>query len=459
MNDAERWNTHRRYVYILAKVALAAVVLTVAWFVFEQLSDVLINIGISFLVAYLLDPLVDWFEARGINRTVAIFLLMVVGLGLLVAAFFIFAPTIVNEFSEVAQKTLPNLVDTARERYQSTSEWLHARTGFGLPKTFNETFSSYGQKLQDVATDVVQRITSVTGEFLSASWAVIAYLVNVAIIPLFVFYYLRDFDKMTAFMATLIPLPMRDRVLTKVRRVDTVVGDWFRGQMTVCAILGTLYGIGLTALDVKLGLVIGILAGLLHLIPYLGFVVGLILALVMSAVDGTSGWIQFFGVIILFVSVQTAESYFITPKIVGERVGLSPLMVIVVLLIGAKLFGFWGVLLAVPAAGVVRVFVLDAIAEYKRSRLFLGEDNFLRLLARGPNGVGEDVREALRQAAESDLDVPLPALPSREELERRSYVLIAGTGDLADPGEPAPEPSAPAAADPIPPVPTDDGPV
>jgi predicted PurR-regulated permease PerM len=283
-------------------------------------------------------------------------------------------------------------------------------------------------------------MTSVTTQFLSGTWAVLASIFNAALVPLFAFYFLRDFDKMKASMSGLVPLPHRERVAVRARRVDGVVGHWFRGQVTVAAILGISYTVGLGLCGVKLWYAIGILAGVMSIVPYLGFLVGIGLALLMSGLDDGSGWGQIVGVLCVFAVVQMTDAYFITPKIVGDKVGLSPVVVIIVLLMGGASFGFLGVLLAIPTTAVLRVFVLEAIADYKRSRAFLGEQNYLAMLAEGPSSMDAEVREALRQAAEAALDTKLPTVLTADELKAIGKGSSLGsavdseTGDDSDKG-------------------------
>jgi predicted PurR-regulated permease PerM len=422
MNDSVRWYSHRRYLYLLAKVVFFSLFVLGAWWFLGRLSNIVIPLFISMLIAYLFDPMVDWFENKGVNRTLAIAFMMMVGLGTVTLFLVLITPTLVEEVSLLYTEKLPRFFRDVQAWYLDTQMWIEQRTGYTLPKTVGETFSDYRQKIQDLATSAVQeafqRVTTVTTQFLSGTWAVLAYLFNAALVPLFTFYFLRDFDKYKHAAHELVPLPRRESVVARARRVDGVVGHWFRGQVTVAAILMVLYTIGLAICGVKLWYAIGIFAGILSIIPYLGFIIGIGLALLMSALDDGSGWGQIFGVLAVFTVVQIAEGYVITPKIVGEKVGLSPVMVIIVLLVGAELFGFLGVLLAIPAAAVLRVFALEIISEYKRSRLFLGERNFLNLLADGPSTAGREVRESLRQSAEAALDIKLPAVLTTQELTR-----------------------------------------
>lgn len=424
MNDSSRWKTHRRYLYLLAKFVFFGLFLYVAWWFSVRLGDILVPLALSFLLAYLLDPLVDWFEERGVNRTLAIFVIMFLGMAAVTGFVLIITPTLVEEIGILYKEKLPRFGTQLTQWYADSQLELRQRTGYELPPTLNETLTNYSQRALTGITNsiqqVFQRLTSLTTEVVSGTWAVLAYLFNVLLVPLFVFYYLRDFDRIKIEFLELVPLDMRDAVVMRARRVDSVVGHWFRGQVTVASILGVLYALGLVICDVKLGIAIGIFAGVMSIIPYLGFVIGIGLALLMSVLDDGSGWGQVFGVLAVFTIVQTAEGYIITPKIVGEKVGLSPLMVIIVLLVGAELFGFLGVLLAIPAAAVLRVFLLEAIGDYKRSRVFLGESRYLKLLAEGVGTADADVREALRQAAEAKLDISLPTPLTTQELTRLS---------------------------------------
>ncbi|MEO1271534.1 MAG: AI-2E family transporter, partial [Myxococcota bacterium] len=424
MKDNTRWSTHRRYLYLLAKFLFFGLVIYVLYTVWGLLSAILGPLALSLLIAYLLDPFVDWFEERRINRTVAIFLMML-ALLLAVGIFvLVITPTLVEEITILAKEKIPNFLRGVSKRYLVYRGMLQEQMNVELPVTLDDIIANYGQRIQDYALSMVNKVTQFTGDVFSGTWSVVASLLNLLTIPLFVFYFLRDFDEMKVTLRNLIPLPFRGRILLKLHRVDEVVGHWFRGQLIVASILGVLYTIGLGLCQVKLWFAIGIFAGLVSVVPYLGLVIGVGLALLMSLLDDTTGVSQFIAVIAVFTVVQTFESYVITPRVVGEKVGLSPLMVIVVLLLGAELGGLMGVLLSIPVAGALRVFWLDTVADYKRSRFFLGDENYLQLLARGPAEASEEVREALRQAAEADLDMPLPDPLTPDEIQLLSVAMM-----------------------------------
>src|SRR5690554_1942053 len=159
--------------------------------------------------------------------------------------------------------------------------------------------------------------------------------------------------------------------------MDVAVGQWFRGQLQVAGILAVLYSVGLGivfaifGLDVQSGIVIGVLTGLLNVVPYFGFAIGSILAVLVVLIDW-SGWGPLIAVGIVYGVIQTAESYLITPKIVGEKVGLNPVTVIIVLLIGGQIGGLLGVLLAIPVSGAFKVILPDLLAMYERNSFFTG---------------------------------------------------------------------------------------
>lgn len=417
MNDSSRWLTHKRYLFLLSKVLFFGLFLGVGYYLFGRLGDILVPVLLSLLIAYLLDPLIDWFEERGVNRTLAIIFLMCVAIGSLVGLLLGITPTVVEEVNIVAKK-VPNLARDVGKQYINVQAVLHERFDYDLPQTLTEVFQNYGQKIEELATQLLQRLTGFTTSLVGGTFVFLNWMLNALMVPLFTFYFLRDFDTIKQDALELVPLPYRASLSERAIRVDGVVGHWLRGQLTVAAIIGGSYAVALTLLDVKLGIPIAIIAGFVSVIPYVGNFIFLVMALTMSALDDGSGWGQFFGILAVFAFVQVMEGYVITPKIVGEKVGLSPVMVIIVLLIGAELFGFLGILLAIPAAAVIRVFMLEAISEYKRSRLFLGEEQYLKLLVDGARGADADVREALRQSAEARLDIRLPSPMTTQELNR-----------------------------------------
>jgi predicted PurR-regulated permease PerM len=183
-------------------------------------------------------------------------------------------------------------------------------------------------------------------------------------------YLLNDFDRITAGAAALIPLRWRATVTGYACEIDQMLSHFVRGQLTVMAILAVLYGGAYALLGVRLAAPIGIAAGILNFIPYLGSAFALAAGLLMSLLGGWHVW-QLIGVVIAYAVIQTLEGFVITPRVVGKTVGLSEIWVLLALFVGGEIFGFLGVLLALPAAAVAKIFVLHGVRYYRTTELFL----------------------------------------------------------------------------------------
>jgi predicted PurR-regulated permease PerM len=189
-------------------------------------------------------------------------------------------------------------------------------------------------------------------------------------VPVLAIYLLYDFDRIIAGIRDLIPLRYREPVVSYAREIDAVLGDFVRGQLVVMIILAVLYGGAYAALGVRLAIPIGIVAGILNFVPYLGSAFALLSGLIMSLIGG-GGWGQLAGVVIAYAVVQSLEGFVITPRVVGKTVGLRDVWVLLALFVGGELFGFLGVLLALPGAAVAKIFVTRAMTRYRASELFL----------------------------------------------------------------------------------------
>jgi predicted PurR-regulated permease PerM len=373
LSAAQLWHYYHRYPFLLAKACLFALVIGGLFFVMRSVEAVLFPLLASLLVAYLLDPAVDWFEERKVSRTVAISIFMVAGVVTSALFVLVLYPTVVRTAAKIVDR-LPLLAEVLQSQ---TLPWLRER-GIEIPPTLSLAFDEYGATLQENLPNLVQKITGWVGGIVAGAGGVVASLLNIVMIPLFTFYFLRDFDLMTASLREYIPLGRREVLLDRVQKSDVVIGAWFRGQVEVAGILAGLYAAGLGGLFGFLGIgsvtgiAIGVLTGLLNIVPYFGVLIGIILSTLLVLIDW-HGWMGPIGVAIVFTIVQILEGYVITPKIVGEKVGLSPVTVIIVLLLGGELFGLTGVLLAIPVAGVIRVLLPDMLGVYTASPFYTGK--------------------------------------------------------------------------------------
>jgi predicted PurR-regulated permease PerM len=354
------------YVKLVA-IAGSAIVASCALY---GLRAVLTPVFIAFLIAYLLDPVVDRFEARRINRTIGIFILLImllVALGFLV----IMTTLAVRDLREIAEEFPIWLEQVVLPWLRGpVTSWL--ATTFGLAPDLEALLVEIRDHLATHAPRLAGPVQSFLSSALSGTLALASWMANAVLIPLFAFYLLRDFDRITARVRELVPRRHADGFVRIFRQIDETLAAFIRGQLLVMLILGILYSLGLVLFQVPLGVGIGLLAGLLSVIPYLGFMVGIGLALVMSLMGGELIWWNLMGTVVTFTVVQLLEGTFITPKVVGDKVGLHPVWVIVALMVGAQLLGVLGMLLAVPVAAVLRTLLVHGLEAYRGSEYFNG---------------------------------------------------------------------------------------
>lgn len=353
--------SHTRWV--LAAVVLAAAFLWLAYAV----RAVTVPLLAAFLVAYVLDPVVDRFEARRVPRTVAIALLLTAAL-LLGAGFVLLAgPRLLEDLTLV-----PGKLAQASERL---GPWLEQHLNIAMPTSTQSLTTWLREKLVgfdgDAATLLAPAGAMVT-RFFGGTLSLLQALLGVFLVPVFAFYMLRDFDRIVAAANELVPPHLREGIGRRASEIDRVMGAFIRGQLIVALILATLLSLGLWAAGAPLPLLIGVVAGFANFVPYLGTTTGVLLASTLILLEGMGLQVLLmsYGV---FVIVQLLEGWVITPKIVGESVGLSPFVVIVAVLVFAQLLGFFGVLIAVPLSAVLKILLGVAIERYRASPLFMPE--------------------------------------------------------------------------------------
>jgi predicted PurR-regulated permease PerM len=366
---------------VLAKLVTYVLIAYGLFAVLNSVQEVLTPILVALFIAYLLDPAVDWFEARGLSRTVGILaFLLIGGAGVTLFLFFLY-PTVAHILARVGAG-IPAFIELVQDSgipWVSTDllPWLEYNLGVEVG-----TVDQWTQSIADMAKNqlpgLVQRITGFLQQLWSQTGNIVASLLNLVLVPVMTFYFLRDFDRMRLSMVEYLPEYNRDWLLERITKMDEVVGAWFRGQLEVAMVLSVLYAgglalvFGLSGIGLTSGIAIGILAGLLNVVPYFGFLVGFVLSVLLAVLDW-AGWMPLIGVGVVFAVVQGLEGYVVTPRIVGEKVGLSPVVVIIALLLGGQLLGPLGILLALPLAGSLRVLLPDAIAWYRKSDLYAGE--------------------------------------------------------------------------------------
>lgn len=323
------------------------------------LRDVLLPFVAGMAVAYLLDPVVDRLERVRLPRGLATMLVLLAFFALTIGVALLLLPLIQTQFLRLAE-VLPGYIDTVREALQPYIDTMLAGIGDG---TAFDTLPGLAGNAAAWAGRLLGRVVS--------GGVAIANVVSILVItPIVSFYLLRDWDRIVAAIDSWLPHAQADTIREQMRAVDQTLSAFVRGQGTVCLVLGVIYATGLSLTGLDFGLVIGLFAGLISFVPFVGTIVGGMLSVGLALAQFDS-WQPIVIVAAIFVFGQVVEGYFLTPNLVGDAVGLHPVWVIFALLAGGALFGFLGVLLAVPVAAVTGVLTRFALGRYLTSALHL----------------------------------------------------------------------------------------
>jgi predicted PurR-regulated permease PerM len=339
---------------------LVGVVTTVA--LTYLLRGVLVPLFFAFLLAYALDPFVDRLEALKVPRTLGAVLMMVLICGATITALVLAVPYVIDEF-RLAGEQFPEQMRALKERIDP---WVWQVFHINLPHTWGELASKIADEMRARTPDLIQG--SMVALF--GTLNVILIVVATLIVPVFALYLLIDFDRNVERAKWLIPRRWAPIVGSVAAEVHRTLGGYVRGQLTACFVLSLLYSAGLMLAGVRLAAPIGFITGMLAFVPYIGFGFGLSMALGM-AVLGWQGMNHVFAVISAMLLVQLLDAMVITPRIVGKSVGLRPIEVLLTMMAAATLFGFLGVLLAVPLGAVIKILVGRATTLYLGSNFYL----------------------------------------------------------------------------------------
>ncbi len=323
------------------------------WLIY-LLAPVLTPFVAAALLAYIGDPLADRLERLKFPRTlavVAVFLLTILVLALLIL---LVGPLIRSQIAALFS-ALPDIIVSVEQ------VWLPSIMRFlGLEAGDNVGIGAFLARYSDMAgtwaTTILMSVSKSGG-------AVATAVLSLFLIPILTFYLLRDWDTILSHISALIPSKQRSTVFELAHETDDVLGAFFRGQLLVMFALAIIYSTGLSLVGLKYAVAIGVVSGMVSFVPYLGFVFGIGLAGLTVALEPNPLW-QMIGVVATFTIAQLLEGSFLTPKLVGDRIGLHPVIIIFAIAAGGQLFGFFGILLALPAAAVLSVLVRFAYDRY-----------------------------------------------------------------------------------------------
>lgn len=333
---------------------------------FYALSPILAPFAVAAVFAYICDPAVNWMVGRRMPRALAV-LVVILGMGALIALLFlIFVPIIYREAVTLIAR-LPELIELLNARL---APFLGARLGIEFDLDVASA-KAWVAEHREAAKDLIPTILSHARE---GGLALIAVAANLVLVPIVMFYLLQEWPRITSSLQTVIPRPMLSRTMRILRDIDSVLSEFLRGQLSVMLILAVFYSVGLWLAGLKFALPVGVITGLLAFIPFVGFGGGLVLA-ILAALLQAEGWTPLIGVGVVFGIGQLLESYLLTPYLVGERIGLHPLAVIFALMAFGQLFGFVGMLVALPASAAILVGLREVRNEWFGSALYLGSED------------------------------------------------------------------------------------
>ncbi|UIJ70267.1 AI-2E family transporter [Aurantimonas sp. HBX-1] len=356
--------------------SLAALLCVVMLWVF---SGILLPFVLGMAMAYFLDPVADWFQRRGLSRLAATVFILVLFIVFLAAAVLIVVPVVGGQIVSFSER-LPEYLDSLQALAVS------ARAG-PLAFLFTGDELDLKQDLAQFASQGTGIVTSFLGSLWSSSLAVVNFVSLFVVTPVVAFYMLLDWDRMVDKVDSWIPRQHVATVRRLARDIDASVAGFVRGQGSVCLILGTFYGVSLTLVGLNFGLLIGLFTGMISFVPYVGSAIGLILSIGVALVQFWPDWPWVVAVAAIFFIGQFFEGNILQPKLVGASVGLHPVWLMFALFAFGTLFGFVGLLIAVPAAAAVGVLVRFALGQYLHSEMFFGRSPLVdpaRLEARTP---------------------------------------------------------------------------
>lgn len=328
-------------------------------------QDILLPFVAGIAIAYFLDPLVDRLERRGVGRTVGALLVLA---GFAVASFgvlLLLLPVVNAQIAGLAA-ALPGYIETLEQAVSRVTARLQAEFS-------PEDMEGIRRALAGHVATAAGWAGEIAGRVLGSGLAIVNLLGLAIVTPVVAFYLLRDWDRIVSAMDDLLPRRSAPVIRKQAALIDATLAGFVRGQATVCILLGLGYGCLLMLAGLDFGFIVGIFSGLVSFIPYVGSVLGGLISIGLALDQFESLW-RVGLVAAIFVAGQAVEGNYLTPKLVGDRVGLHPVWVIFALFAGGSLLGFVGMLIALPAAAAIGVLARFAIGQYRESRLYGSDD-------------------------------------------------------------------------------------
>jgi predicted PurR-regulated permease PerM len=384
----------QRRVLRMVRVLLWMIFIVVGFLILRRLGPVLTPIVAAAGIAYLLDPIADRLERRGLSRAMATFLILLAFSAALAAVLVFVVPMISDDIKRFVA-ALPRMVEQAEA-------WVAKTFGVKVPASWTEFLS--GESFQKVLTNAAAPVAAGAAAAIKGFFSLLAHVAELLLVPVFAFYFIVDWNHIVTKVRRLVPVRHRGEVEGIAGEIDRVVSSWIRGQLTVVAILSVLYAASFAVIGIQLAIPIGLLVGFLTIIPFVGTFVGAGLTLLMLVLDW-QGLNTLGAVGGVFVVLHILEAMILTPKIVGNKVGLGEVGALFAVVAGGNLLGFTGMLLAMPLAASAAVLIRRLIRTYEASAFFTGGSGVEpRADEPGPPG-------APPAPTATGVDEPLPEVP------------------------------------------------
>jgi predicted PurR-regulated permease PerM len=361
--------------YVLFWIGVLIGFILFLWF----FSSILLPFVAGMALAYFLDPVADWLERRGLSRTMATVVILVCFVTIFALALMLVIPIIISQFTQFAA-ALPGYITELQQIISSPQNSF-------LPPWVSSQIETVKENFSQVLSQGAGFVGSLLAQIWNSGKAIVDVMSLLVVTPVVAFYILLDWDRMVAKVDSWVP---RDQVVVVrqiAREMDQSVAGFIRGQGSLCLILGIYYAVGLSLVGLNFGLLIGFVAGMISFIPYIGSLLGLVMAIGVAIVQFWPDYPWIIAVACVFFSGQFLEGNVLQPKLVGQSVGLHPVWLMFALFAFGALFGFVGLLIAVPAAAVVGVLVRFVLARYLDSDIYYGRSADLPWEEAAPHAV------------------------------------------------------------------------
>ncbi|MBL0318078.1 MAG: AI-2E family transporter [Alphaproteobacteria bacterium] len=329
------------------------------------IKGILLPFVVAAIIAYFLDPAADRLELWGVSRSLATFILCFSFFLIVVTLVALLMPIFSDQFLAFIHK-MPEYSMYIETRWMPKVYDVIEHLDPGAVEKGKEI-------LGDASSSILRYVAQMMGDLWNSGLAVVNVLSLLFITPVVAFYLLKDWDKFIEHINHLLPLEYAETIRQQCKEIDKTISAYIRGQTNVCLFLAVFYGIGLTAVGLQFGLFIGMATGILTFIPYVGLLFGFVVGMIVGGFQFWGDWTHLGMVVAVFAVGQIVEGNIVTPRLVGKKVGLHPLWIVFGLLSGGAIFGFIGILIAVPVTAVIGVLIRFSVDRYRHSVLYLGK--------------------------------------------------------------------------------------